>query len=282
MRGALAIVLSVVVSACSKPEAKEGAVARAGSSYLYPSDLAGIVPEGTSGSDSVAIVKGFIDRWAAQKLLMEAAERNLSDERKAEFDRLIRAYKIDLYTKAYLEQMVQRSVDTVVGEEELRRYYDANKENFRATGTLVRLRYVNVPKDHPKLGQIRSKFLDFRKGDRKFWETQQLQFRNSALNDSVWVEMNEIYRRLPFITPENRDAHISPGMAYQKTEGNTIYLVKVRDVIDRGGILPYAYLKPTLKEVILNRRKLDLVKKFEHEITDDAIKNETYELYRKP
>lgn len=282
MLRAAAISLFLLAISCNKPEAKEDAIARAGKSYLYRNDLAGLVPAGTAKEDSAAIVKGFIDRWAAGKLLMESAELNLDKDRKKAFDKLIRDYKVDLYTKAYLEELVKRSVDTVVSGEELDRYYKENKDNFRATGMLVRLRYINVPKDHPRFGQIRSKFLDFRKSDKKFWETNQLQFRNSALNDSVWVEMNEIYRRLPFVTPENRDTYIAPGLSYQKPEGNTIYLVKIRDVIDRNSIAPYVYLKPTLKEVILNRRKLDMIKKIEKEITDDAIKNETYEIYNKP
>jgi hypothetical protein len=39
-------------------------------------------------------------------------------------------------------------------------------------------------------------------------------------------------------------------------------------------------LKPTLKAVILNKRKLELIKKFEREITDDAIKDKKYEVYK--
>ncbi len=282
MTRAAVIGFLLLFCACSKPEAKKGAIARVGKSYLYPSDLVGLMPAGTSPKDSVAMVKAFIDRWAAGKLLMEAAERNVGKEKKEEFNRLIRDYKVDLYTKAYLEQLVQRSVDTLVTDKELKAYYDENRDNFRATGMLVRLRYINVPKDHPKFGQIRSKFLDFRKSDKKFWDTYQLQFQNSALNDSVWVEMNEIYRRLPFITPENRNEFIAPGISYQRAEGSGVYLVKVRDVVDRNEIAPYSFLKPTLKEVILNRRKLDMIKKIEKDITDDAIKNETYEIYKKP
>ncbi len=262
------------------PEAKPQAIARVDDSYLYKNEIQDLIPAGTSKEDSIMIVKNFIDRWASQKLLIKAAEINLSAAKKNEFNVLIRQYKIDLYTKAYIEELVKREVDTLVSEEELKAYYKENKENFRTNGTLVRLRYINVPKDHPKFGTIRGKFLDFRKSDKKFWDTYQLQFKNSALNDSVWVDMNEIYRRLPFITPENRDNYITAGISFQKPEDNTIYLVKIRDVIDRNEISPYEYLKPTLKQVILNRRKLELIRKLEKDITDDAIKNKKYEIYK--
>ncbi len=275
--------LLLTLASCTyfKPEAKPKAIARVDESYLYPTDLKGLVPAGTSKADSVLIVKHFIDRWAAQKLLIKAAEINLSTDQKNEYNALIKQYKIDLYTKAYLEELVKREVDTLVSEKELETYYKDNKNNFRTTGVLVRLRYVRVPKDHPKFAAIRSKFLDFRKSDKKFWDTYQLQFRNSALNDTVWVEMNEIYRRLPFITPDNRDRFMRSNTSFQQPEGNEVYIVKVREVLDKNQVAPYEYLKPTLREVIINRRKLGLIKKIEKEITDDAIKNEKYEIYEK-
>ena len=59
-----------------------------------------------------------------------------------------------------------------------------------------------------------------------------------------------------------------------------MYLVKITGVIDRNQTSPYEYVKPTLKEVILNMRKLELIKKFEKDITDDAIKDKDYEIYK--
>jgi len=263
-----------------KPATKPEAVARVDDAYLYKEELTDIVPAGTSKEDSVVIIRNFIDRWASQKLLIKKAEVNLSDEKKNEFNALIKQYKIDLYTKAYIEELVQRSVDTVVSEQELKDYYKQNKENFRTNGTLVRLRYINLPKDHPKFATIRGKFLDYRKSDKKFWDTYQLQFKTSALNDSVWVELNEIYRRLPFVNPDNRDTFISQGTSFQRPDGDNVYLVKIAAVIDKNEISPFEYLRPTLQQVILNRRKLELIKKFEKEITDDAIKNNKYEVYK--
>ena len=135
-----------MVCSCNyfKPEKKAQSIARVGKSYLYKSDIATLVPAGTTKEDSLLLVRDFIDRWASQKLLIEAAERNLSDAKKREYNTLIKQYKIDLYTKAYIEEVVKRTVDTVVSQEELKKYYEENKENFRTNGTLVRLRYINV------------------------------------------------------------------------------------------------------------------------------------------
>jgi len=278
-------VLIVIIGLCTscnyfKKNENPEAVARVGEHYLYTTDLESLIPANTSKADSSVLVNNYINRWVTQKLLIKAAERNLDDAKKEEFNVLIKQYKNDLYTKAYMENMVQIRVDTVITERELRKYYDENKDKFKTNGTLLQLRYIHLSKDHSKFSAIRSKFFNFKKGDSKFWKTYQMQFVNSALNDSVWVSLNDVYRRMPFITPENRDKYINEGMAFEKADSlNQIYLVKIKKVINRNQISPFVYLKPTLQQVILNKRKLELIKQFEKGITDDAIKNKEYEIY---
>ena len=263
----------------SSSDAKQGVLARVNDTYLYKDDIKDLIPEGTSAKDSIAILKNYIDRWASQKLLIDAAEINLGKEARDTFDVLIKQYKVDLYTKAYLEEIVLRSVDTLVSDAEMKAYYDENKVNFKTNGMLVQLRYINLQKDNPKFETIKSKFFDFQKKDAKFWETYKLQFKNFALNDSVWVEMSQIYSKLPFIDPDNKEQFIVAGKKIQQPDSLHVYLVKIRNVIDKNQIAPFVYLKPTLKEVILNKRKLQLIKKFERDITDDAIKAKKYEVY---
>src|SRR6476660_8562963 len=157
MRNAVAVIwLLALVSCSSRPEAKADAVARVNDFYLYREDLKGLVPAGTPAADSTVIVRNFIDRWASQKLLIKQAELNLGDEKKAAYDKLIRQYRVDLYTKAYLEDVVRTTVDSAVSETELEAYYKANKENFRTNGVLVRLRYILVGKDNPKYETIKA------------------------------------------------------------------------------------------------------------------------------
>ena len=90
------IFLTVCSCTYFKPEQKPESIARVGKSYLYKSEIATLIPIGTSKEDSLLLVRDFINRWASQKLLIEAAERNLSDAKKGEYNALIKQYKIDL------------------------------------------------------------------------------------------------------------------------------------------------------------------------------------------
>ena len=281
-KSSLFLILLLAISSCNffTPGKKTQSIARVGTNYLYKSDIANLIPAGTSKEDSLLLVRDYIDRWASQKLLIDAAERNLSDAKVNDFDALIKQYKIDLYTRAYIEEVVKNTVDTAVSEVELKKFYNENKENFKTNGALVRLRFINLAKDNPHFETIKTKFFDYNKKDKKFWDTYKLQFKNFALNDSVWVDMSQVYEKLPVINPENRDEFIQSGKKAQIQDNENAYLIKITNVIDRNQVSPFEYIKPTLKEVILNRRKLELIKKFEKDITNDAIKNKDYEIYK--
>ena len=99
------LLITMVVS-CDyfKAPKKPKAIARVGENYLFQDDIIDLVPKGTSKKDSIAIVKSFIDRWATQKLLFEAAQRNIGKDKVSEFNALIDQYKVDLYTKDYIEK----------------------------------------------------------------------------------------------------------------------------------------------------------------------------------
>jgi hypothetical protein len=275
-------ILVLLVCSCNyfKPQQKPQSIARVGKNYLYKSDIATLVPKGTSKEDSILLVRDFIDRWASQKLLINAAERNLSDNKKKAYNNLIKQYKVDLYTSAYIEEVVKSTVDTLVILEELKEYYKTNKENFKTNGKLVRLRYINVSKNNPRFETIKNKFFDYNKKDKKFWNTYALQLNSFAFNDSVWVDISQVYEKLPIINPGNQDDYIQSGKRVQIQDKENVYLIKITNLIDKNQIPPFEYIKPTLKEVIINKRKLELIKKFENDITNDAIKNNEYEIYK--
>ena len=276
------LLLTILVSSCDyfKVPKEPKAIARVGKVFLYESDIVDLVPKGTSKKDSIAIVKSFIDRWATQKLLFEASERNIDDSKINEFKELIEQYKIDLYTKNYIEDLVIRQIDTVVTEEEIKSYYNNNKQFFTNSSELVKMRYINLVKENPKFVNIKSKFSSFTKKDRKDLEQQAVNFKSYAFNDSIWVDINQVFEKLPFVNLENKDRFISNGINFQYPDATTIWLVKVNKVLPKDSPTPLEFLKPTIKQIIVNNRKLELVNTIEKEITNDAINDNKYEIYK--
>lgn len=276
------IFIAVLVSSCDYFSAQKDpkAIARVGKNYLYQEDLLNLVPSGTSKKDSSAIVKSFIDRWATQKLLFEASERNISQAKITEFNALINQYKVDLYTKAYLEELVIRQVDTMVSDAQIETYYNDNKQFFKNPSELVKLRYINLVKENPKFANIKAKFSSFTKKDRKTLEQQAIKFKSYAFNDSIWVDINQVYEKLPFLNIENKNKYITSGSNFVYPDSTTVWLVKVNKVLPKDSPTPHEFLKPTIKQIIINNRKLELVYTLEKEITNDALKDKKYEIYK--
>ena len=50
-------------------------------------------------------------------------------------------------------------------------------------------------------------------------------------------------------------------------------------MIKKGETAPKIILESTIKNIILNQRKLKFTKQFEKDIIQDAIKSKTYETY---
>ena len=162
----------------------------------------------------------------------------------------------------------------------LKEYYAKNKQYFKNSSELVKLRYINLVKENPKFAKIKSKFSSFTKKDRKELEQLAVQFKSYAFNDSIWVDINQVYEKIPFINLENKQKYISSGMNFQYPDSTTVWLVKVNNVLPKDSPTPLEFLKPTIKQIIINNRKLDLINTIEKEITNDAIKDNKYEIYK--
>ena len=281
MKFITALFLLLLISCNYFKSAKEPkAIARVDNDFLYEKDVASLIPKGTSKEDSIIIVHNFINQWAREKLLYETSIKNLNSQESLKFDELIEQYKVDLYTKAYLEQLVYAKIDTVISQKDIESYYEKNKIFFKTESELVKLRYIYLVKDNPNLDNIKSKFTSFTKKDKKALQEMSIQFKNYALNDSIWVNINQVYERIPFINVSNKETYISSGINFQYADCTDIWLVKVNQVLPKNTIPPIQYLTPTLKEVILNERKKQFIKNIEQDILKDAIKNNKYEIYK--
>ena len=93
----------------------------------------------TNTQDSTLIVNNYITRWATQQLLIDGAELNISEEKQAEFNKLVDQYRKDLYTKAYIEALVTRDLNVNVGAEEAEEFYKNNSETFKLNEELIKL-----------------------------------------------------------------------------------------------------------------------------------------------
>ena len=254
-------------------------VARVNDSYLYYDDIKDLVSEGTSKEDSTLIVQNFINRWATQQLFVDGAMLNLSESQQEAFNKLVNQYKNDLYTKAYIEALVKRSIDTTVTNEEAREYYEANKEIFKLNEDLIKFRYIHVDENMLNFKKIEEKFKRFNDKDKRELDSISIQFKSYSLNDSIWIKVGQVIDKISIIKPENKDELLKKSNFVQLKDSLGVYLMQINDVLLRSDIAPLEYVKPTIDQIVINKRKLELIKELEKDITKDAIKNKQFEIY---
>ena len=276
----IAIILSVFQS-CDyfKSTEEEDTIARVNEVYLFKDDLKKALPENLSVEDSTIFANNFINQWATQQLLVQGAEVNLSDKKLEKFDRLVQQYKNDLYSKAYLEALVAKNLDTVVSFEAASTYYESNKEAFKLNENLIKFRYINVDPNRLDLEDVKKKFKRFNTQDKKELDSIAIQFRSFTLNDSVWIRLDQAINKIPVVTIENKDELLKKSNFIQLKDSLGLYLMQINDVLLRNSTAPLEYVKPTINQIVINKRKLELIKQLEKDIKKDAINNKQFEIY---
>lgn len=254
-------------------------IARVNESYLYKDDIKDLIPDRITKEDSSLIVNAYINRWARQLLLMDGAMVNLSEEKQNEFSRLVKQYKNDLYTKAYLEALVKKNIDTVVHHNEAKVFYQANKESFKLNDNLVQLRYISLPLNPINLDTIKKRFKRFKAKDKRYLDSISVQFKSYALNDSLWVKLSQVVKRISVINAENKHQLLKKTNFLQLKDSLNLYLMQVNDVRLQNDYAPLEYVNTSIKKIVTNKRKLELIKQLENDITKDAIKNNQFQTY---
>ena len=275
------ILLAFGVTACNLFEETDArkVIVRVNDSYLYEEDINALLNEDTSPEDSSLIVSNYITRWATQQLIVDRARLNLSEEQQKEFNDLVENYRNELYTNAYTEALARKNMDTSFSDTEIEAYYEENKENFKLREDLVKLRYINLDKNLNNTKQITTWFERFNEDDRQELDKIALQFKNYSFNDSVWVKTKSVYQKINPLSVEDRSDLLKTSNFLQLEDSLSVYLIYVNDVLEKNEQAPLEYARPSIKQILLNKRKLDLTKELEKEITKDAIKNNQFEIY---
>ncbi|RZP01580.1 MAG: peptidyl-prolyl cis-trans isomerase [Flavobacteriales bacterium] len=255
-------------------------IARVNSSYLYKDDITDLILEDTSKEDSTLIVNNFINRWATRQLLIDQSMINLSQEKQDFFNEMVSQYKMDLYTEAYKSSIILKQLDTIIQEKEYEDYYNLNKRNFKLNDELLKVRYIQVDKNFLNIKALEKKIKRYDSIDKKDLINLSIKFKSFNLNDSIWIKSDVLIGRLPILKEENSKVLKKPNYR-QLQDSLGVYLIKIEAILKTNDIAPLSYVRPTIEQIILNKRKQNLLKKIKKDITIDAIKNKNFEIFTK-
>jgi hypothetical protein len=276
----LVLSLGFLLFSCNKnPEKKQAIpVARVFDSYLYEDDLNGIIPAGMASSDSLLLVKDFIDKWVRKELLLLKAEENLNASEK-NVEKQIDDYRTSLLIFKYEQNFIQQKLDTNISQSEIEEYYNQNSSNFILNQNLVKATFIKVPKTAPDISKIRRWYKSVNESDIKQVEIYCYKYaeKYDYFNED-WVEFRYLLDQMPKIynSPENILKYQS---AIELSDTNSYYFVCIYDYRLEGSVAPIDHVSGDIKSIMLNKRKIQRINELEIEIYNDALNRGNFTIY---
>jgi len=175
---------------------------------------------------------------------------------------------------------VSQNLDTLVSIQQLQEVYIANKQLFVLKDDLLKLRYININASISNLKEIKKRFKRFNSDDKIRLDSISIQFNSFYLKDSIWIKSEQVISKIkPLELGFNKVLLKKPNFIQLK-DSLGLYLMQISEVLERGKPAPIEYVSPTLKQIVINNRKLKLIKKLKSDIVNDAIKNKNFEIYK--
>jgi hypothetical protein len=253
-------------------------VARVYDKYLYVEDIRQLITPGTSPSDSAALARNHIENWIKKNVILLKAERNLNESQK-DVERQMQEYRNSLITFIYEKELINQQLDTVVSEAEIESYYNENQRNFELKDNIVKVLYLKTKVSAPKLKDVNKWIRSEKSKDRIKLEEYCYQFASDFnLDDETWILFDDLLKKVPIKTFD-KENYLRNTRFVEIQDSTDIYMVNIKDRQIRESISPLGFVMEDIRNLIINKRKLELINEMERSAYDDALKNNDFEIY---
>lgn len=269
------LLLGVFLTSCDNifSTRKNEPLAKVGSQTLYMSDVENMFPKNArSGRDTNNLLKGHIESWVKQQLLLQLAEDNLSTEMQNDISKQVEDYRTSLLVYRYEQMYVEQRLDTIISEKEYEDFYNVHKQTMVLSNPIVKVLFIKLKKNSPYLDKIKKLYTSTKPEDMTTVQNlcMQVAIKYDYFNEK-WIEFDVLTKELPS-TKKSYEEMVKTKKRIEVEDQGDIYLVAVRDYKSRGTIAPLEYEEENIKSLILNKRKQEMMIDLEERVLLDAAK----------
>ncbi|TAF35442.1 MAG: hypothetical protein EAZ57_04725 [Cytophagales bacterium] len=268
------ILFSCNSSSTSSKESNDKLVAEVLEEKLYLSEIEQVIPINSSMEDSLSFANRYTNSWIKKHLLYQKAssEKVISEE---ELEKKLDAYKQQILIYELEKNFVLKNLDTVLKEEDIKSYYESNLDEFTLKQDVLKCLYIKLPKNASNISQLD-----------KLMQASPIknldEFKSFCYTYSKQFSVGESYEPLESIT--NNSPFQKSSIAYNKNvmksqDAEFDYRLKVLDYIAGGNPAPLNFVRDKIEHIILNKRKVELIKSFENKLFEDGKKDKLYQIY---
>ena len=256
--------------ACDIKNVKDDSViAKVGDYELRNSDLINVLPTNISEIDSTQLVEKYISNWIINKSLFDKAEINLTESEINEIKNSTNKYYEELIIDKYRSKLLINNYDTIIDYDEIQNYYDSNLGNFLLSNDIVKARYIKLNNKNYNIREIKRRFRRFNSDDKIFFDSISIQISNYFLSDSIWINADLFFKKIPTLTQDEIKRIVKNNLYFVKEDSLDVYLIKINDKKMVSEISPIEYIQDRLSEILLNKKKINYLKKIEKEVLEN-------------
>lgn len=266
--------------ACEQGGSSELVVAQVGDRFYTQTELNASIPDDLSVEDSTELATNLIHNWLMGELMFEKAALNLKEEQ-LDIELQVENYRKDLFIFAYEKELVNQKLDTSISEDAIRAFYIENSDMFQLNDYILKVKYVKLRPGPPDLDNVkdwmRSEEAEAKEKLMDYCQTYAVR----CFTDTQWVYFNELLRELP-IEVYNKEGFLRSGNLVDFRDGDHLYLLLIKDIQSKSTLSPLELERKRIQNLILNKRKIELLNTIRRRIYRDAVSNGNAKTYDAP
>ena len=264
----------LLLGSCTQKGTTEpkGVLVKVNERALTKDEVLAVLPKNISSADSLLWAESYIKQWIKDGLVYDVALQNLDDDNRAEIDRLVDSYRRSLVRYRYQEQLIQERLSANITEEEKKKFYEENQDQFILDHSLVKGLFLKIPIDAPNLSEVKKWYRST--SESAIEKIEKYSVQNAMVYDyfyDKWVSFDEVFVNIP-IKVTNETEFLRTHSFVETADSSYCYLLNIEEYIAKGKIAPFEYASKQISDMLVNQRKVQFLKNFEEELYNDAIR----------
>ncbi|MCH2214487.1 MAG: hypothetical protein MK086_04875 [Flavobacteriales bacterium] len=243
---------------------------------LRVSQFERMMPTNLSQEDSLHMADQIINDWIKEKAVLARAENNLLDEKK-DFQEKLDDYRNSLVIYTYEKELVNQKLDTVISENEIQTFFNENSESFKLKSSILQLWFMSVSADAPNKRKLKKWFSDGTDEDLLELDDYCNRYAEKCfLSKEDWIYVEDLQKQIA-LDINDWPTFLRDSNYHEFEIDGRLNIMRVFSHRVTGAAAPLELERQKVENLILNKRKAELVKKMREDALRDAYAKDKVE-----
>jgi hypothetical protein len=260
----------VAVAFSCKNTGNQTVIAEVGDAQLTLEQIQRYIPNGLKAEDSVTMAGQYIQQWMTDQIIVKEAEQ-LSSEDLPDMEMLLQDYKNSLLINEVEKRWINGKLDTNITDNQLHEYYSQHTQEFTLADYVMKVKFFSLDEKSRDLENLKRLFQSDKDPDVFKWQQTCAQKKIPFYyNADEWMTFSTFTQQIP-LNIYDKEAFFQGNKNVQFNKDGVWYFIRIMDYKISGAVAPFDLVKPSIREMILNKKKNEIIA----QMRSDFYKQET-------